>query len=151
MMRRNSKFRTSDDDNLRGSKKFLQSFSVEGTRLTNMREIVDDEDGMMKPFSSSRAKRQTDVAEAAKKSKKKKGKKNKPFEPLATVATELLLLQPQDRLRFQPYDPASSWNVLEAMDQTRLLFTAWDASSNNEEALSIRMAHSVYQNQKSLS
>ena len=109
----------------------------------------DDEDTMMmmmrKTFSSSspREKRETDAASAAaaeleaKKSKKKKGKNNKnkikkSFEPLATVTMEVPLLRPQERLRFQPYDPASSWSVLEAMEQTRLAFTAWDAQNSND-------------------
>ena len=37
-----------------------------------------------------------------------------------------LLLSPNWLLRFQPQDKSKTWTTFEAMDQTRLVFTAWD-------------------------
>ena len=39
-----------------------------------------------------------------------------------------LLLSPNWLLRFQPQDNSKTWTTFEAMDQTRLVFTAWDGA-----------------------
>ena len=45
---------------------------------------------------------------------------------------ECLLLGPADRIRFQPKDPKAHWGVLDAVNKTRMVFTAWDGTSKEK-------------------
>ena len=45
------------------------------------------------------------------------------------VTSAALLLGPEWRLRFQPQEEAATWTTFEAMQQTRLVLTAWDMTS----------------------
>ena len=48
------------------------------------------------------------------------------------ISINLLLLSPDDRIRFQPKDRSKTWTTFEAMAETRLVFTAWDGSRGGE-------------------
>ena len=45
------------------------------------------------------------------------------------MTSAALLLGPDWRLRFQPREEAATWTTFEAMQQTRLVITAWDMTS----------------------
>lgn len=43
-----------------------------------------------------------------------------------------LLIAPRWRLRFLPFHPKISWNTLESINKTKLIFTAWSGSGGRK-------------------
>ena len=50
-----------------------------------------------------------------------------------------LLLSPNWLLRFHPLDKSKTWTTFEAMEQTRLVFTAWDGEAGAGERLEVSL------------